>query len=260
MLFSVLIAHRQAMGSIDGTWTLVIDRGDEAGKELARSLLYNNAGHRPVTLVGYSFGARVIFSCLKELAQYQQKWEEYQIKKKQQGDTKKKDDKKDDPERLDFEREPASIVEDAIMMGMPKYLNLSVWKAIREVVAGRLVNVYSRQDKILSLMFKYKRILGSIKPVVGTCTVAVPGVENIDATDLIVYHQDYVALTGDILKRVRHGQPLRASSDAVDEEALMKEAADLAKQEAEATGSDADQENTGGASTSENKEMLREWK
>lgn len=255
------------MGSIDGTWTLVIERADEAGKELARSLLFNNAGHRPVTLVGYSFGARVILSCLKELAQYQQKWEDYQIKKKQQHADDRKSPKKDDTEELGFDREPASIVEDAIMMGMPKYLNLSVWKAMREVVAGRLVNVYSRQDKILSLMFKYKRILGSIKPVVGTCTVAVPGVENVDVTDLIAYHQDYVSLTGDILKRVRYGQPLRASSDAVDEEALMKEAQELAKDELgnedEATRIHDNRGatlNTTTNNNSESTEMLREWK
>ena len=70
------------MKSIDGTWTLVMDRADQAGKELARSLLVNKGGQRPISLVGYSFGARIILKCLKELAQYQQKWEDFQIEKK----------------------------------------------------------------------------------------------------------------------------------------------------------------------------------
>jgi hypothetical protein len=217
------------MNIIDSTWTLVIDRADEAGKELARSLLINQGGHRPVTLVGYSFGARIIYSCLKELAQYQQKWEEYQLEKNAPDSDKTKNKKKE----LEFDREPASIVEDVILMGLPKYLNLAVWKECRQVVAGRLVNVYSRKDKILSLMFKYKRILGSFQPVCGTCTVAVPGVENVDVTDLVSSHQDYCYLTGEILNRVRHGQPVRSESSALDEVALLKEAEKLAKEQEE---------------------------
>jgi len=132
---------------------------------------------------------------------------------------------------LEFDREPASIVEDAIMMGMPKYLNLNCWKACREVVAGRLVNVYSRKDMILSYMFKYKNLLGSYKPVVGTCTVAVPGVENIDVTDMISSHEDYIALTGKILQRVRLGQPVRSSSHVLDEIALLEEAKNMVEKQ-----------------------------
>lgn len=60
---------------IDGSWTIAIERSDEAGRELARSLLLSRDGHRPVTLVGYSMGASAINSCLKELAKYQEKWE-----------------------------------------------------------------------------------------------------------------------------------------------------------------------------------------
>jgi len=74
---SVPIYLLQAMNSIDETWSVVVSRAEAAGKELAKSLLVNNAGHRPVTLLGYSFGARVVFSCLKQLAVYQQQWEAY---------------------------------------------------------------------------------------------------------------------------------------------------------------------------------------
>ena len=38
-----------------------------AGKELARALLARKEDRRPVTLVGYSLGARMIFVCLREL-------------------------------------------------------------------------------------------------------------------------------------------------------------------------------------------------
>lgn len=46
---------------------MAVIRADLAGKELARALLQRPQGSRPVTLVGYSMGARVIFSCLCEL-------------------------------------------------------------------------------------------------------------------------------------------------------------------------------------------------
>ncbi len=188
---------------IDGTWTLAIERSDEAGKELARSLLFSQAGHRPVTLVGFSFGGRAIYSCLKELARYQEKWEDHQ--EKMAGVTGG-----GRQSVFDNMREPASIVEDVIFMGLPNHLSLASWAACRQIVSGRLVNCYSRRDLILSLMFQYKRLSGGLKPVCGTCPVTIPGVENVDVTDLISGHQDYCLFVGDILRRVRHCQPLRS--------------------------------------------------
>lgn len=194
-----------AANMIDGTWTLAVERADEAGRELARSLLFSGAGHRPVTLVGFSFGARTIYACLKELARYQEKWENYQ-----EGDMPLDID----PEFETYKswrrfyknmREPSSIVEDAVLMGLPNHLSVSSWKACRRVVAGRLVNCFSQRDLILSLMFQFKRL--GLKPVCGTCPVNVPGVENFDVSDLVSGHQDYCLITGDILKRVRHAQP-----------------------------------------------------
>ena len=173
--------------NLDDDWTLVIGRSDEAGKELARCLLSSSAGRRPVTLVGYSFGARAIFSCLRELVRYQEIWEAKRREAPEDspqkpgkttisndGEGKKKTNKEDD---FDFDVEPASVLEDVILMGMPSHLDLDAWKECRQIIAGRFVNAYSRTDRILSIMFKYKRIMGGlITPVCGTCTVAVPGV------------------------------------------------------------------------------------
>jgi hypothetical protein len=217
---------------IDGDWTLAVERADEAGKELARTLLFSRAGRRPVTLVGFSFGGRIIYCCLKELARFQEDWEEHQELKRQKaegGGSTTKDDKRRAKMDEQFEgmREPASIVEDVILMGLPNHLSLISWKACRQVVAGRLVNCYSTKDMILSLMFQVKRMSGNfdlvaghgvLKPVCGTCPVPVPGVENYDVSDLISGHQDYSLVTGEILERVRHGQPLRyVCSDAVED-------------------------------------------
>ncbi|KAL5099520.1 hypothetical protein RYX36_003847 [Vicia faba] len=54
---------------IDSTWSIAIDRSDKAGKLLADVLLRGLQGNRPVTLIGYSLGARVIFKCLECLAE-----------------------------------------------------------------------------------------------------------------------------------------------------------------------------------------------
>ena len=53
---------------IDNPWSVSVTRADAAGLILADSLIDRNLGSRPVTLVGFSIGARVIISCLKELA------------------------------------------------------------------------------------------------------------------------------------------------------------------------------------------------
>ena len=211
---------------IDGDWTLAVERCDEAGKVLAKTLLFSRAGHRPVTLVGFSFGARIIYACLKELARAQEEWESYQDLKRDiingDGSDKESNLLGELEVRFDGMREPASIVEDAVLMGLPNHLSLMSWRACRRVVAGRLVNCYSRNDYILSLMFQVKRssvnldpTLGTVlKPVCGTYPVPLPGVENIDVSDIVQGHQDYCLVTGAILERVRHGQPLRSSLSA----------------------------------------------
>jgi hypothetical protein len=218
-----------AMSCIDGEWALAIERSEAAGKELARSLLFNRAGNRPVTLVGFSFGARVIYFCLKEMVLYQEKWEALEAA----GGRKNKKSADDEEDEEEFTCEPASVIEDVILMGAPLHLELTTWKKCRQIVAGRFVNVYSRKDLMLSLMFKFKRVIkGGLRPVCGTCTVAVPGVENVDVSDIISSHTDYCRLPGEILKRVRHAQPVKSLSNGrVDEVSLIAEAQKLALEE-----------------------------
>jgi Protein of unknown function (DUF726) len=185
---AVPAALKSAANMIDGTWTLVVERSDLAGKELAQSLLFSTAGNRPVTLVGFSFGARVIYSCLKELARYQEKWEDFQERQREAQKVKRKGDHSVEGSDEFFRkmREPASIVGDVrelqiqnlgirflfltkflpstfpfnfkvILMGLPNHMSHSSWQACRQVVAGRFINCFSRKDLILSLMFQYKK-------------------------------------------------------------------------------------------------------
>mmetsp|Transcript_28681 Transcript_28681/g.44585 ORF Transcript_28681/g.44585 Transcript_28681/m.44585 type:complete len:652 (+) Transcript_28681:253-2208(+) len=177
------VALVSAANMIDGTWTLATERADEAGVELANSLLESasNIGMRPVTLMGYSMGARVIYKCLKEMVRKQKEWL-YNCKKE---DT----------------REPASIIEDVVLMGLPNHYNRDTWAEIRHVVAGRLVNCFSRKDFVLNFMFQMKK-MSMMRPVCGTMYVDVDGVENIDVTEIVQSHEDYCHRISDILRLV----------------------------------------------------------
>lgn len=209
----------RAANMIDGIWTLAIERADMAGIELARSLLESQAGHRPVCLVGFSMGARTVYSCLKELARQQEIWEDQQLEMARE---KTRGMKNKIPRRgaahsqkVSFSREPASIVEDAIIMGLPNHLSLQSWEACRSIVAGRLVNCYSQKDLILSLMFQLHRLAGALRPVCGTSTVQVKGVENYNVGDLISSHSDYCTMSGHILRMIYHGVPHRTAATIV---------------------------------------------
>jgi hypothetical protein len=133
---------------IDDPYQIVVIRADEAGKELAKCLLQSDE-RRPVTLVGFSFGARVIYSCLRELAHQQDIWEEkHSSKSIDKGDKKGKEER-----RFKYDREPASLVADVIFIGLPRAIDKNVLTSCRRVTGGRLVNCYTRNDWFLSLMF-----------------------------------------------------------------------------------------------------------
>ena len=59
----------QAAGWIDSTWSVAEIRADKAAKELAHALALRLHGHRPVTLVGFGMGARLVFNCLLYLSE-----------------------------------------------------------------------------------------------------------------------------------------------------------------------------------------------
>lgn len=202
---------------IDGDWTLICERADEAGVELARALLYHKGGNRPVTLVGYSFGARIIYSCVKELIRYQTLWEEWQEQQTRLKQDKHKNEKRDSSDGDDFAsmRDPSSILEDVVLMGLPKAFRGHEWESFRSVVAGRLVNCFSQKDLMLSLMYRYKRL--NVQGVCGTGPISLTGVEDVDVSDIVSGHSAYCYSINDVLKRVRFGQPFHSISTKFEE-------------------------------------------
>lgn len=96
---------------IDNPWSVCCRRSSEVGKHLAQVLKSRQHGKRPVTLIGFSLGARVIFYCLREMAEM--------------GGAQ-------------------GIIQDAIMLGTPVTSNKSQWEKCSKVVAGNIINGYCR--------------------------------------------------------------------------------------------------------------------
>ncbi|KAM3408979.1 hypothetical protein ACQJBY_001793 [Aegilops geniculata] len=151
---------------IDSTWSIAIDRSDKVGIMLAEVLLNGLQGSRPVTLIGFSLGARVVFKCLQELA-------------------------------LSGNNE--GIVERAVLIGAPISVNDELWGPARKMVAGRLVNVYSTKDWILGVTFRASLLTQGLA---GIQAVQVPGVENVDVSELVVGHSSYLGLMQQILEQL----------------------------------------------------------
>ncbi|KAK0730647.1 hypothetical protein B0H67DRAFT_44962 [Lasiosphaeris hirsuta] len=141
---------------IDNPWAVSLDRATMAGLILADSLVDRNLGTRPVTLVGYSLGSRVIFSCLKELAK----------------------------------KGAFGLVQNVYLFGSPVVVSHDEYLRARAVVSGRFVNGYNRNDWILGYLFRLTN--GGIRRVAGLAPIEdVPGLENKDVQEFVAGHMDY---------------------------------------------------------------------
>ncbi|KAG4207635.1 hypothetical protein ERO13_A03G080600v2 [Gossypium hirsutum] len=152
---------------IDSAWAIAVDRSDKAGKLLAELLISGLQGHRPVTLIGFSLGARVILKCLQCLAETQ-------------GDN-------------------AGLVERVILLGAPIPIKDEKWEDARKMVAGRFVNVYHTNDWTLGIIFRASVLstgLAGIQPV------QLRGIENVDATEYVEGHSSYLWMTKEILRQL----------------------------------------------------------
>jgi hypothetical protein len=169
---------------VDNPFSVAKNRADKAGLVLADALINKAQGERPVTLIGYSLGARLIYSCLTSLA----------------------------------ERRAFGLVESAVLMGTPAPSDAADWRTMRSVVSGRLVNVYSENDYILAFLYR----TSSIQYGVAGLQVAqdIPGVENVDVSEMVSGHLRYQYLCGAILEKI--------GFENIDKEEVAKEEETLA--------------------------------
>jgi hypothetical protein len=212
----------QAADMIDSTWTMACEKADRAGQLLAQVLMKKEHGHRPVVMVGFSMGARVIMSCLLELAKVHKAWEVDELKRREVDELKRREQRtttssfesraspssssssstttqgtsKTPITVADLGSPASGLVHTVVLMGAPISCNESSWRKARGVVADRFVNCYSRKDWVLKIMYRYQKLVTN---AAGIAPVNVAGVENVDVTDVVPGHQHYATKIKDIL-------------------------------------------------------------
>uniref|UniRef100_F7C1M3 Transmembrane and coiled-coil domains 4 n=1 Tax=Ornithorhynchus anatinus TaxID=9258 RepID=F7C1M3_ORNAN len=153
---------------IDNPWGVCLHRSAEVGKHLAQILLSRQQGRRPVTLIGFSLGARVIYFCLQEMAQ---------------------------------EKDCQGIIEDIVLLGAPVEGEAKHWEPFTKVVAGKIINGYCRGDWLLSFVYRTSSVqfnVAGLQPV----DLNDRRMVNVDLSSVVSGHLDYMRQMDTILKAV----------------------------------------------------------
>jgi hypothetical protein len=179
--------------AIDNPFSLAKNRSEKAGEILADALINKVQGERPVTLIGYSLGARVIYSCLRTLAA----------------------------------RRAFGLVDSVVFIGAPIPSNRQHWQMIRTVVSGKLFNVYSENDYLLAFLYRATSMqLG----IAGLQEIKdIEGVENLNLTEEVQGHMRYAKIISKILAKC--GIPVvRGAGGPIEEDEDMIRLSDLDKE------------------------------
>jgi len=129
--FTLPVTVLQAISLVDNPFGIAKARSQAAGVELANALDSDHHGHRPVTLVGFGFGALAIFVCLETLGR----------------------------------RGKRGVVENVFLMVTPAMIASERWRVAKSVVAGSLVNMFCEDDLVLQLIFRFRDPAGVCRVV-----------------------------------------------------------------------------------------------
>ncbi|XP_041860125.1 transmembrane and coiled-coil domain-containing protein 4 [Melanotaenia boesemani] len=162
-----------AASVIDNPWCVCLNRSAEVGKHLAQVLRSRRQGKRPVSLIGFSLGARVIYYCLQELA---------------------------------TEEGSEGVVEDVVLLGAPVDGSEKAWERMVKVVAGKIVNGYCRGDWLLGFLYRSSAAqlsVAGLQPI----NIHDRRIINVDLSSVVKGHLDYMRQMDTILVAV--GVPTR---------------------------------------------------
>lgn len=151
---------------VDNAWVMGLSKCSKLQQVLSDTIVSHVLGERGISLIGYGLGARAIYLCLTHLA----------------------------------ERKQYGLVDTVVLMGAPIPGDAGTWSALKAVVSGRLVNIYSPTDYMLAFASRqsaHQFGVAGLQQIQG-----VGGVENHDISDILNAHLDYPALVPAILKRI----------------------------------------------------------
>uniref|UniRef100_A0A8C2D8C0 Transmembrane and coiled-coil domains 4 n=1 Tax=Cyprinus carpio TaxID=7962 RepID=A0A8C2D8C0_CYPCA len=164
---------------IDNPWGVCLSRSAEVGKHLAQVLRSQQQGKRPVSLIGFSLGARVIYFCLEELAN---------------------------------DQGSEGVVEDVVLLGAPVDGSEKAWQRLSKVVAGKIVNGYCRGDWLLGFLYRSSSVqlsVAGLQPINSQDRKII----NVDLSSVVKGHLDYMRQMDTILVAV--GVPTREEAGAM---------------------------------------------
>ncbi|TSR39563.1 Transmembrane and coiled-coil domain-containing protein 4 [Bagarius yarrelli] len=153
---------------IDNPWGVCLSRSAEVGKHLAQVLRSRQQGKRPVSLIGFSLGARVIYFCLEELAN---------------------------------DQGSEGVIEDVVLLGAPVDGSEKTWARLSKVVAGRIVNGYCRGDWLLGFVYRGSSVqlsVAGLQPINSKNRRII----NVDLSSVVKGHLDYMHQMDTILVAV----------------------------------------------------------
>ncbi|GAA6223515.1 transmembrane and coiled-coil domain-containing protein 4 [Lates japonicus] len=157
-----------AASVIDNPWCVCLNRSAEVGKHLAQVLRSRQQGKRPVSLIGFSLGARVIYYCLQELAN---------------------------------DQGSEGVVEDVVLLGAPVDGSEKAWEKMARVVAGKIVNGYCRGDWLLGFLYRSSAAqlsVAGLQPI----NIQDQRIINVDLSSVVKGHLDYMRQMDTILVAV----------------------------------------------------------
>ncbi|KAI9353684.1 hypothetical protein BDR26DRAFT_831899 [Obelidium mucronatum] len=185
---------------IDKPWAIALEKAKACGYLLADAIEMRIQGGRPVTLVGFSLGAKVVYHALLELSRRGGGGG---------GGTGNSNGKSSDGGKTTASVQ--SYVDSVYLIGCPAVVEVADWKQIAQVVTGKIVNAYSTQDAVLQLIYRrelYAAAAAGGGGGVSNCQVAGLGpvagldniVENIFLDSIIQDHVDYYSRMDSVLE------------------------------------------------------------
>lgn len=154
---------------LDNPWNVCVSRAVEVGEHLAEALLSRSHGMRPITLIGFSLGARVIYHCLLTMSKRDQCF---------------------------------GIIEDVVLLGAPVTASPKQWQQISRVVGGRIINGYCNTDWLLRFLYRAMSVQFTIAGTGPVNNRNDPKIVNFNLSHIVKGHLDYSRKLTDVLNAV----------------------------------------------------------